>query len=57
MQAASASAGASSSASLAALADEIGAQDASYVGKLFKHRFGVSAGAFRKAAEEQDVAA
>lgn len=45
-----------STTSLAALADEIGAQDTSYIGKLFKRRFGVSAGAFRKAAEVQDIA-
>jgi len=37
-----------STSSLSALADEIGAQDASHVGKLFKRRFGVSPGAFRK---------
>lgn len=37
-----------STSSLATLADEIGAQDASHVGKLFKRRFGMSPGAFRK---------
>ena len=42
-----------SSSSLSALADEIGAQDASHVGKLFKRRFGMSPGAFRKEAQRQ----
>ena len=42
-----------SSSSLAALADEIGAQDASCAGKLFRRRFGMSLGEFRKEAEGQ----
>jgi transcriptional regulator GlxA family with amidase domain len=42
-----------SNSSLAALADEIGAQDASHVGKLFKRRFGMSPGEFRKDVERQ----
>ena len=37
-----------STSSLSALADEIGAQDASHVGKLFRRRFGMSPGQFRK---------
>jgi transcriptional regulator GlxA family with amidase domain len=48
-----------STSSLSALADEIGAQDASHVGKLFKRRFGVSPGAFRKdvASHTEDIRA
>jgi len=43
--------------SLAALADEIGVRDASYAGKLFRRRFGMSTGDFRKEAERQRVEA
>ncbi|MFI8983017.1 GlxA family transcriptional regulator [Ectopseudomonas khazarica] len=37
-----------SSHSLAQIADEIGASDASHLGKLFRQRFGVAPGAFRR---------
>ncbi len=37
-----------SSHSLAQLADEIGVSDASHLGKLFRQRFGVAPGAFRR---------
>lgn len=46
-----------SDSSLAALADEIGVRDASYAGKLFRLRFGMSTGEFRKEAETQRVEA
>lgn len=46
-----------SGSSLAALADEIGAHDASHVGKLFRRRFGMSPGQFRKEAQDQRVEA